>query len=90
MLLLCISSRAAAAVTQEARNVRLYSVLPSPLVSKLKEVCTLAVGLYCLFPLDLTFATTQACFCTDVHYVFLQNFLTYLRFKWREDVKNLY
>ncbi len=34
-------------------NVRLYSVLSSPLVSKLKEVRILAV--YCLFPLDLQF-----------------------------------
>ncbi len=65
-------------------NMRLYSVLPSPLLwvlfyfiffclllSKHKEVLILAV--YCFFPLDLHFATTQACFCKDVKDVFWKN-----------------
>ncbi len=62
-------------------NMRLYSVLPSPqfsfffflspLLSKYKEVRVL--GVYCFFPLDLHFATTQACFCKDVQHVFRKN-----------------
>ncbi len=65
-------------------NMRLYSVLPtsttflfcflfflSPLLSKHKEVCILAV--YCFIPLDLHFATTQACFCKDVQQIFCKN-----------------
>lgn len=62
-------------------NMRLYSVLPSPLLffffvsttfkHKYKEVRILAV--YCFFPLDLHFATTQACFCKDVKEVFWKN-----------------
>ncbi len=59
--------------------MRLYSVLPSllflfflsPLLSKHKEVRVLAI--YCFFPLDLHFTTTQACFCKDVKNVFWKN-----------------
>ncbi len=64
-------------------NVRLYSVLPSPLVSKLKEMCILAV--YCLFPLALQFATTQACFCKDI--VFYKNVFTFYVAWKREKVR---
>ncbi len=51
-------------------NVRFYSVLPSPLVSKLNIP---AVYCLCLFPLDMHFATTQACFCKDIKHVFYKN-----------------
>ncbi len=44
---------------------------PLTLLSKHKEVRVLAV--YCFFPLDLHFATTQACFCKDVQHVFCKN-----------------
>ncbi len=43
--------------------------LLSPLLSKHKEVRVLAVYWF-FFPLDLHFATTQACFCKDVQHVF--------------------
>ncbi len=46
-------------------------VFLSPLLSKHKEVRVLAV--YCFIPLDLHFATTQACFCKDVQHVFCKN-----------------
>ncbi len=47
-------------------NVWLYSVPPSPLVSTLKEGSILAV--HCIFPFDLQFAATHACFCKDIYY----------------------
>ncbi len=49
----------------------LFFVFVSLLLSKHKEVRVLAV--YCFFPLDLHFATTQACFCKDVQHVFCKN-----------------
>ncbi len=48
-----------------------FFLLLSPLLSKHKEVRILAV--YCFIPLDLHFATTQACFCRDVQHVFCKN-----------------
>ncbi len=48
----------------------LFYFLP-PLLSKHKEVHILAV--YWFNPLDLHFATTQACFCRDVQHVFCKN-----------------
>ncbi len=47
-------------------------------------VCRSAV--YCHFPLDLHFATTQPCFCKDILHVFYKQHLMCLRFTYREKV----
>ncbi len=47
-------------------------------------VCRSAV--YCHFPLDLHFATTQPCFCKDILHVFYKQHLMCLRFTCREKV----
>ncbi len=53
-------------------NVQLYSVLPSLLVSKLKEVRILAVYYFSSW-LALHLTSTQACFCKDIQHVFYKN-----------------
>ncbi len=58
-------------VRQRQTSATLLFFLLSPLLSKHKEVRILAV--YCFIPLDLHFATTQACFCKDVQHVFCKS-----------------
>ncbi len=60
-----------AALFRAAVSATLLFFFLSPLLSKHKEVRVLAV--YCFIPLDLHFATTQACFCKDVQHFFCKN-----------------
>ncbi len=65
----------------------LFFFFLSPLLSKHKEVRVLAV--YCFFPLDLHFATTQACFCKDVQHVICKTsdvFMFYVA--WKSNAKS--